>query len=123
MAQIYNCPFGLEDGHIVGYIARNEWLELRFEFWNEQEGMLVFEGFVGLHDNGAIGATVNSLIELQTSELIASFVRRYYEHPPKIVDWKHFQFLDVDGDAMFDVIAKTCSFSCSSPRDVFNQGR
>jgi hypothetical protein len=111
MTLICETPFGFEDGQIVSYHAGDGRLEVLFEFWNEQHGTLVFEGLVGLHDAGAIGVTVGSVCEVQSSELMASLAHRHFETPPESLDWRHFRFLDVDDGAMFDVVAQSCSFA------------
>jgi hypothetical protein len=110
MTLICESPFGFEDGQIVSYRAGAGRLEVTFEFWNEQHGTLVFEGLIGIHDVGAIGVTVGSVCEVQSSELVASLIRRHFETPPESVEWKHFRFLDVGDGAMFDVVAESCSF-------------
>jgi hypothetical protein len=111
MTLICKLPFGLEDGQIVSYRAAAGRLEVDFEFWNEQRGTLVFEGLVGIHDAGAIGVTVGSVREVESSELVASLVQRHFERPPESIDWKHFRFLDLDDGALFDVVAQSCSFA------------
>lgn len=111
MTSICESPFGFEDGQIVSYHADAGRLEVLFEFWNEQRGTLLFDGLVGLNDAGAIGVTVGCLCEVQSSELVASLLRRHFETPPESLDWKHFRFLDVDDGAMYDVVAKSCSFA------------
>jgi len=115
MTTLCESPFGFEEGHIASYRACPGRLEVLFEFWNEQRGTLVFEGFVGVRDAGAIGVTVGSVSEVYSSELVASLVSRHFETPPKSVDWKHFSFFDVDDGAMFDVVAHSCSFSGVPP--------
>jgi hypothetical protein len=42
-----NCPFGLEDGHIVAYRAESSRLEVTFEFWNEHRGKFRLGGKKG----------------------------------------------------------------------------
>lgn len=111
MTPICESPLGFEDGQIVSYRAVAGRLEVDFEFWNEQRGKLVFEGLVGIQDAGAIGVTVGSACETPSSEFVASLVRRHFERPPETLDWKHFRFLDVEDGALFDVVAKSCSFS------------
>jgi hypothetical protein len=105
-----NCPFGFEDGHIVGYCARGSRLELEYEFWNEIRGKLVFERFVGVRDQGAVGAEVGAFSEMHDSEYIACLARRFYEDSQEVLDWKHFRFVVVDGTTIFEVVAPTCSF-------------
>jgi hypothetical protein len=105
---ICDFPFGFEDGHIMCYCAREGRLELEYEFWNGRLGTLVFKGYVGARDHGAVGAEVGSFSELDDSDLIESLVRRNYETRPSILDWKHFQFLGVDGTVVFEIVAPTC---------------
>lgn len=111
MTLICESPFGFEDGQIVSYRATFGRLEVDFEFWNERCGTLVFEGLVGIHDAGAIGVTVGSVCQVESSELVASLMCRHFETPPELLDWKHFCFHDVDDGAMFDVVARSCSFA------------
>jgi hypothetical protein len=111
MTKICDTPFGFEDGHIVRYCTTSGRLEVEFEFWNEKYGVLIFEGLIGLYDNGAIGVTVSSVCEVNPSELLSSLIRRQYEKPPAVIDWKHFRFLDLDDNPMFEVVAQSCSFS------------
>ena len=110
MTPICESPLGFEDGQIASYRAVAGRLEVDFEFWNEQLGKLVFEGLVGIQDAGAIGVTVGSSCEAPSSDLVASLIRRHFERPPETLDWKHFRFLDVEGGALFDVVARSCSF-------------
>ncbi len=105
---ICSSPIGFEDGHIVSYSVSTERLELLFEYWNEQHGTLVFDGFIGLCDAGAIGVTVGSVCEVASSEFLSLLARRHFAIPPESLDWKHFRFLDVDDGAMFDIVARTC---------------
>lgn len=111
MTLISSCPFGFEDGHIVAYRAGSSKLEVDYEFWNERRGKLVFDGLVGVHDNSAIGVTVGSLTEKESSEFVDAFVQRRFEHAPEGLRWKHFQFLDLDDQPLFEVVAESCSFS------------
>jgi hypothetical protein len=111
MTSICESPYGFEDGQIVSYRASTGRLEVIFEFWNEQRGIVLFEGLVGIHDAGAIDVTVGSVCEMKSSDFLASLVARHYERPPETVTWKHFRFLDVDDGAMFDVVADSCSLT------------
>ncbi len=110
MTQLCDCPFGFEDGHVVSYRAEGGRLFVQFEFWSERRGILVFEGLVGMHDEGATGVTVGSVCELLSSELITSLARRHFEIPPENTGWRHFRFLDLNDGAMFEVVASSCSF-------------
>ncbi len=111
MKRISDCPFGFEDGHIVAYRAESSRLEVDYKFWNERNGKLVFEGLVGVRDNSAIGVTVSSANEKHPSEFIDALIRRRFENPPEGLHWRHFQFLDLDGQAMFEVVAESCSYA------------
>ena len=111
MAQICNCELGFEDGHITGYHADLGRLDVVFEFWNEQVGTLEFGGLVAVHDNGAIGVTVGSVSEVPSSELLSALVVRNFDVPPETIPWRHFRFLDLDGGAMFEVVAEACFFN------------
>lgn len=110
MAQFGSTPFGFEDGQITEYQACLGRLVIRFEFWNEERGELLFEGFAGLRDNGAIGATIGSTTELSCSDLIMELAAQMYEKPPSSTGWKHFRFLDVDDRPVFDVVSERCIF-------------
>jgi hypothetical protein len=111
MLPICECPFGFEDGHVVGYTAQSSRLELKYQFWNEHIGLLVFEGFVALHDNSAIGVTVGSASQANSSDLLNVIASRRFERPPQPLSWKHFQFLDLDDTPMLEIVAHSCSLS------------
>lgn len=104
-----NCPFGFEDGRIVSYLARASRLQVEYEFWNEQRRRLIFEGFVGLRDNCAIGVTVGALVSKDRSDFIEALSRRLYVDVPQDVHWSHFQFLDLDDEPMFEVVSVSCT--------------
>jgi hypothetical protein len=110
MRPIVNCPFGVEDGHIVAYRASESRLEVDYEFWNEQRGTFVFDDFCGAHDNTAIGITIGSLVEQTSSDLLTRLIGRSYVVVPANLDWRHFQFLDIDDQAIFEVVAVSASF-------------
>ena len=110
MAPITSCPFGFEDGQIVGYRADASNLEVDFEFWNEKRGTLVFEGLVGMHDNSAIGVTVGSVTEQMASPLVDALIRRRFEVRPEGLQWTHFQFLDLDDQPMFEIVAESGAY-------------
>lgn len=111
MSTIPNCPCGFEDGHIVGYRASSSGLEVEYEFWNEKHGRLVFDGLIGVRDNSAIGVTVSVLAEKRQSDFVDALVCRLYECPPDDLRWRHFQFLDLDDQPMFEVVAESCVFA------------
>ena len=113
MAQIGGSPYGFEDGQIIEYRACPAKLAVRFEFWNEQIAELVFEGFVGLRDHGALGATIGCTRELPSSDFINELTARVYERPPLSTGWTHYQFLDLDDFPVFEVLAERCVFSAS----------
>jgi hypothetical protein len=108
--QICSCPYGFEDGRILGYRALSDRLELSYEFWNGKRGTLVFDGFLGARDLGAIEMDVGSFSQQNDSEFIALLVERNYEKRPDDLDWKHFRFLDVEDSAIFEVVAPSRSF-------------
>jgi hypothetical protein len=114
MITIRDIPFGLEDGRILNYCARDGRLQLEYEFWNEKRGTLVFEGYVGACDRGALGAEVGSFTELGDSALIESLLNRNYKIRPESHGWKHFRFLGVDDDVLFEVVAPSCSFTANN---------
>jgi hypothetical protein len=107
---IRDCPFGFEDGHIVGYRTRRDHLEMEYEFWNGKRGTLVFEQYVGARDYGAIGPEVGSLSEVSDSDFIVCLLRRNYESAPRVVPWTHYQFLGVDDSVIFEVVSGACTF-------------
>jgi hypothetical protein len=110
MTPIVNCPFGVEDGHIVAYRASESRLEVDYEFWNEKRGTILFDDFFGVHDNTAIGITVGALVEKTSSDLLTHLIGRSYVVAPADLNWRHFQFLDVDDQAIFEVVAISASF-------------
>jgi hypothetical protein len=111
MILIPGCQFGFEDGRIISYHAEPFKLVVNYEFWNEQIGKLIFEGLVGVRDMSAIRVTVSAVTEKQQSELVKMLIGRRFEHAPNELHWRHFQFLDLDDQPMFDVVADSCSFS------------
>jgi hypothetical protein len=111
MTQICDCPFGFEDGHILGYRAHQNRLEVDFEFWNEKCGTFVFEGVVAVHDDGAMGAIVGFASRSVSSDLLVSMIGRNFEVPPEISEYQSFRFVDLDDKTMFEVIAHSCLYS------------
>ena len=110
MEQVCECPFGVEDGHIVGYRARNNRLEVEYEFWNERRGIFVFDEYVGVRDLGAVGVKVSAFSEFTDSDFLESLLCRHYDIRPETIDWKHYCFFDVSDGAMFDVVGPRVSF-------------
>jgi hypothetical protein len=109
--QICDCPFGFEDGHVVGYEADSDRLQVTFEFWNEKHRNLRFEEFQAMHDNCAIGVTIGSANQSKESELIARVVQHQFDEPPKSMNLRHYQFLDLDDNPVLEVVAESCSFT------------
>ena len=110
MAQIGNCPFGFEDGHIKGYEAAFECLHVTVEFWNEKQGALTFLQPLAVRDNASIGVTLGSVKQNHSSELIMEVVAHQYGKPPETIDLSHYQFLDLDDFPILEIVAKSCSF-------------
>jgi hypothetical protein len=108
--QISKCPFGFEDGRILSYRALSDRLELSYQFWNGERGTLVFDGFLGARDMGAIEMDVGSFSQQNDSEFLALLVERNYEKRPDDLNWTHFRFLDVEDSVIFEVVAPSCSF-------------
>jgi hypothetical protein len=75
-----------------------------------ERGTLVFDGFLGARDMGAIEMDVGSFSQQNDSEFLALLVERNYEKRPDDLDWTHFRFLDVEDSVIFEVVAPSCSF-------------
>jgi hypothetical protein len=105
MAEFGNCHYGFEDGHIVSYTAEPDKLTVVYEFWNEKRGRLIFDGFVGLRDYGALGFTIRSTKEEESSQFITDVLKHYYKTPPENSGLKHFIFLDTEDYPALEVVA------------------
>lgn len=103
------CPFGFEDGQVIGYRAAPSSLILEYQFWNDKTGNLIFDGFVGLRDHCAIGVAVANAIEKSASDFVDVLSRRLNEGPGRL-DCRCFQFLDLDDQPMLEIVAKSCTF-------------
>lgn len=110
MKQLGNSPFGFEDGRIVSYSAVPDLLSVVYEFWNETRSLLVFDGFLAMHDHACLGVTIGSTYETNASELIAKVIRLQFDDPPSDLGLVHYAFSDVDDNVVFEVIAKSCRF-------------
>jgi len=110
MTAIPNCPYGFEDGHIVGYRSNSSRLNVEYEFWNEHHGWLVFDGLIGMRDNSAIGVTIGLVSEADDSEFLRLLIRRRFENTPNGLRWTSYQFLDLDDATMFEVVAESCTY-------------
>lgn len=108
---IEDIPLSFEDGHIVGYRALLGKLELEFECWNEARRTLIFEGYVGLRDNGAVGVIAGGMTERIESDFLKLLSDRLYEVPPADSKWRQFKILDLDDQPMLEVVAESCSVS------------
>jgi hypothetical protein len=73
--------------------------------------LILFNEFVGLRDNSALGVTIGSVSQLEASDLINTLMNRRFEKPPPGLQWKHFSFLDLDEKPVLEVVAESCSFS------------
>ena len=111
MARFDDCPYGFEDGFVVSYNAAENRLNVIYEFWNERRGVLTFDGFRALNDNFAIGTTIGSAKQLQTSQLIKTVIGREYEKPPEQTDLNCYILLDADDNIALEIVASSCRFA------------
>lgn len=117
MAQLSECPYGFEDGYIISYEVDSERLLLTYKFWNEQEGMLAFDGLAALRHVGAVGAEIGGVAEDSDSELLTELLKHDYESPPAATDLTCFRFLDVGDFPVLEVIARSARF-CGKKGDA-----
>ncbi len=109
MPQGLEVSIGFADGHVLSYRAESDKLQLEYNFWNDQQRTLIFEGFVGLRDHCAIGVEVSEVVTKDASEYIDFLTRRLYVEAPADFRLRHFQFLDLDGEPMLDIAAASCT--------------
>lgn len=108
MTPLAGFPTGFEDGQILRYSVEDEVADIVYEYWNESQSLIRFTGFVGLVDIAAIGVIIGAANEEASSELKSDIASRIYEIVPEDLDWKSFQFLDLDDKVALEVIARHC---------------
>jgi hypothetical protein len=111
MLDLCESPFGFEDGQILSYRAGPDGLFVQFEFWNEERRIFEFKDVLAVADDGAIGLTIARAGSTTESEFLSRIVARHYDKDPAAVQFKNFEFFDLEDFPVFQVIARDCSLT------------
>ncbi len=101
---------GFSDAEVIGYQLSRDLLTVSLRAWNEKTLVFEFSEMASFLDHGA-GDIADVVVETDDTELIRVAIRRLFDEAPKSHSFKHYCFIDLDGDACMEVIAESCSIS------------
>lgn len=96
---------GLADAELTDYCRRDDELVVGIKAWNEERLLVRFREPVAMHDRGAW--SVSDLCESGSQTALLQEALGYqYETIPSDHGLRVFEFLDVDGQSVLEVIAR-----------------
>jgi len=95
---------GFSDGEVVSYRREGDELAVVVKAWNERKIALIFKSVASFSDYGA--GDISDVVEVDgSSSYMDQALKRIYEAPPANHEYHHYQFLDVSGAPVIEIVA------------------
>lgn len=97
---------GFSDGEVVSYRKDGDEIAVVVNAWNGKKIAIMFKGVISFADFGA--GDISDVVEMEdSSNYLEQALQRTFEEPQQNHDYHHFQFLDVSGVAVIEIVAKS----------------
>ena len=105
------------DGEVIDYAKRGHDLIVEAKAWNAERLLVRFRGMAALRDLGV--GDISDLCEAgETTSLLTDVLDRLYDILPPDHGLQCFEFLDLDGEPVFEVVAEGVAVECGTePRE------
>lgn len=95
---------GFEDGEIQSFSKdENGTLNVIFKAWNEKHLKISFKDTIRFLDNNMYD--ISDLVRIESSQFLIDAINMMYTTTPEVIPYKHYQFLNIDGEPSVEIVA------------------
>jgi len=92
------------DGEVVCFSKDKEGtLKIVFKTWDEKTLEIFFSDTIRFLDNNMYD--ISDIVQIEESIFLAEGLQMMYDVIPEKIPYKHYQFLNIDGDPTLEIIA------------------